>query len=74
MWNKIKKFFGPSKRDKERIERWRELTGSDDKLTIEHFDKAVNLEKEDEMEEVQVTKHMSIKQKKKKIKPVNYNF
>ena len=72
MWNKIKKFFGPSKRDKERIERWRELTGSDDKLTIEHFDKVVN--PEDEMEEVQVTKHMSIKQKKKKTKPVNYNF
>ena len=75
MWNKIKKFlFTPSKKDKERIERWRELTSSDDKLTIEHFDKAVNLEKEDEMEEVQVTKHMSIKQKKKKTKPVNYTF
>ena len=73
MWNKIKKFlFEPSKRDKERIERWRELTNSDDKLTIEHFDKVVN--PEDEMEEVQVTKHMSIKQKKKKTKPVNYNF
>ena len=73
MWNKIKKFlFEPSKRDKERIERWRELTNSDDKLTIEHFDKVVNTE--DEMEEVQVTKHMSIKQKKKKTKPVNYNF
>ena len=73
MWNKIKKFlFEPSKRDKERIERWRELTNSDDKLTIEHFDKAVN--PQDEMEEVQVTKHMSIKQKKKKTKPVNYNF
>ena len=50
MWNSIKKFFGPSKRDKERIERWRELTNSDDKLTIEHFDKAVNPEEEDEME------------------------
>ena len=75
MWNKIKKFlFTPSKRDKERVERWRELTSSDDKLTIEHFDKAVNPEEEDEMEEVQVTKHMSIKQKKKKTKPVNYNF
>ena len=75
MWNKIKKFlFSPSKKDKERVERWRELTSSDDKLTIEHFDKAVNLEKEDEMEEVQVTKHMSIKQKKKKTKPVNYTF
>ena len=75
MWNKIKKFlFEPSKRDKERIERWRELTNSDDKLTIEHFDKAVNPEEEDEVEEVQVTKHMSIKQKKKKTKPVNYNF
>ena len=61
MWNSIKKFFGPSKRDKERIESWRELTNSDDKLTIEHFDKAVNPEEEDEMEEVQVTKHMSIK-------------
>ena len=73
MWNKIKKFlFEPSKKDKERIERWRELTSSDDKLTIEHFDKVVN--PEDEMEEVQVTKHMSIKQKKKKTKPVNYNF
>ena len=73
MWNKIKKFlFEPSKRDKERIERGRELTNSDDKLTIEHFDKVVN--PEDEMEEVQVTKHMSIKQKKKKTKPVNYNF
>ena len=73
MWNKIKKFlFTPSKRDKERVERWRELTSSDDKLTIEHFDKAVN--PQDEMEEVQVTKHMSIKQKKKKTKPVNYTF
>ena len=75
MWNKIKKFlFTPSKKDKERVERWRELTSSDDKLTIEHFDKAVNPEEEDEMEEVQVTKHMSIKQKKKKTKPVNYTF
>ena len=75
MWNKIKKFlFTPSKKDKERIERWRELTSSDDKLTIEHFDKAVNPEEEDEVEEVQVTKHMSIKQKKKKTKPVNYTF
>ena len=75
MWNKIKKFlFTPSKKDKERVERWRELTSSDDKLTIEHFDKAVNPEEKDEMEEVQVTKHMSIKQKKKKTKPVNYTF
>ena len=67
---------------KEALEKyWREhygkettdkTTSSDDKLTIEHFDKAVN--PEDEMEEVQVTKHMSIKQKKKKTKPVNYNF
>ena len=73
MWNKIKKFlFEPSDVDKERVERWKETTSSDDKLTIEHFDKAVN--PEDEMEEVQVTKHMSIKQKKKKSKPVNYNF
>ena len=72
MWNKIKKFFKPSEKDNERVERWKEETGSDDKLTIEHFDKAVN--PEDEMEEVQVTKHMSIKQKKKKSKPVNYNF
>ena len=73
MWNKIKKFlFEPSDVDKERVERWKDETGSDDKLTIEHFDKAVN--PQDEMEEVQVTKHMSIKQKKKKSKPVNYNF
>ena len=73
MWNKIKKFlFEPSDVDKERVERWKETTSSDDKLTIEHFDKAVN--PEEEMEEVQVTKHMSIKQKKKKTKPVNYNF
>ena len=73
MWNKIKKFlFEPSDVDKERVERWKETTSSDDKLTIEHFDKAVN--PQDEMEEVQVTKHMSIKQKKKKSKPVNYNF
>ena len=73
MWNKIKKFlFEPSDVDNERVERWKETTSSDDKLTIEHFDKAVN--PEDEMEEVQVTKHMSIKQKKKKTKPVNYNF
>ena len=72
MWNKIKKFFEPSEKDNERVERWKEETGSDDKLTIEHFDKAVN--PQDEMEEVQVTKHMSIKQKKKKSKPVNYNF
>ena len=62
MWNKIKKFlFEPSERDKERVERWK-------KLTIEDFDK------DDEMEEVQVTKHMTIKQKKKKTKPVSYNF
>ena len=62
MWNKIKKFlFEPSEKDKERVERWK-------KLTIEDFDK------DDEMEEVQVTKHMSIKQKKKKTKPVSYNF
>ncbi len=61
MWNKIKKFlFEPSERDKERVERWR-------KLTIEDFDK------DNEMEEVQVTKHMSVKEKKK-TKPVNYNF
>ena len=62
MWNKIKKFlFEPLEKDKERVERWK-------KLTIEDFDK------DDEMEEVQVTKHMSIKQKKKKTKPVTYNF
>ena len=61
MWNKIKKvLFEPSERDKERVERWR-------KLTIEDFDK------DNEMEEVQVTKHMSVKEKKK-TKPVNYNF
>ena len=73
MWNKIKKFlFEPSERDNERVERWKEETGSDDKLTIEHFDKALN--PKEEVEEVQVTKHMSIKQKKKKTKPVNYNF
>ena len=73
MWNKIKKFlFEPSKVDKERVERWKDATDSDDKLTIEHFDKAVN--PQDEMEEVQVTKHMTIKQKKKKTKPVTYNF
>ena len=73
MWNKIKKFlFEPSDVDKERVERWKARTDSEDKLTIEHFDKAVN--PEDEMEEVQVTKHMSIKQKKKKTKPVTYNF
>ena len=73
MWNKIKKFlFEPSDVDKERVERWKETTSSDDKLTIEHFDKAVN--PQDEIEEVQVTKHMTIKQKKKKSKPVNYNF
>ena len=62
MWNKIKKFlFEPSEKDKERVERWK-------KLTIEDFDK------DDEMEEVQVTKHMTIKQKKKNTKPVSYNF
>ena len=73
MWNKIKKFlFEPSDVDKERVERWKARTDSEDKLTIEHFDKAVN--PQDEMEEVQVTKHMTIKQKKKKSKPVNYNF
>ena len=61
IWNKIKKFlFEPSEKDKERVERWK-------KLTIEDFDK------DDEMEEVQVTKHMSVKEKKK-TKPVNYNF
>ena len=76
MWNKIKKFlFEPSERDKERVQRWKEATNDQEnikrlqkKLTIEDFDK-----KDDEMEEVQVTKHMSIKQKKKS-KPVNYNF
>jgi hypothetical protein len=73
MWNKIKKFFEPSDVDKARVERWREETGLDDKLTIEHFDKAVN--PQDEMEEVQVTEHMSVKKKKdKKSNPVNYNF
>ena len=72
MWNKIKKFFKPAEKDNERVERWKEETGSDDKLTIEHFDKAVN--PKEKVEEVQVTKHMSIKQKKKKSKPVNYNF
>ena len=73
MWNKIKKFlFEPSDVDKERVERWKARTDSEDKLTIEHFDKAVN--PQDEMDEVQVTKHMTIKQKKKKSKPVNYNF
>ena len=61
MWNKIKKFlFEPSEKDKERVERWK-------KLTIEDFDK------DNEMEEVQVPKHMSVKEKKK-TKPVNYNF
>ena len=73
MWNKIKKFlFEPSDVDKERVERWKEATDSEDKLTIDHIDKAVK--PQDEMEEVQVTKHMTIKQKKKKSKPVNYNF
>ena len=70
MWNKIKKFlFEPTDQDKERIERWKNETDrSKDKLTIEDFDKS-----KDEMEEVQVTKHMSVKQKKKS-KPVTYNF
>jgi len=76
MWNKIKKFFEPSEKDNERVERWKEETGSDDKLTIEHFDKAVN--PKEEVEEVQVTKHMSVKKNKKSKKakshPVNYNF
>ena len=73
IWSKLKKFFEPSDVDKERVKRWREETGLDDKLTIEHFDKAVN--PQDEMEEVQVTKHMSVKKKKdKKSNPVNYNF
>ena len=72
MWNKIKKFFEPSERDNERLERSKQETGSHHKLTIEHFDKAVN--PKEKVEEVQVTKHMSIKQKKKKSKPVNYNF
>ena len=71
MWNKIKKFFfEPSEQDKARVERWKARTDSEDKLTIEHFDKVVN--PDDEIEEVQVTKHMSVKKKKKK--PVNYNF
>ena len=76
MWNKIKKFlFEPSDVDKERVERWKARTDSEDKLTIEHFDKAVN--PKEKVEEVQVTKHMSVKKKKsKKAKshPVNYNF
>ena len=71
MCNKIKKFFfEPSEQDKARVERWKDATNSNDKLTIEHFDKVVN--PDDEIEEVQVTKHMSVKKKKKK--PVNYNF
>ena len=82
MWNKIKKFFEPSEKDNERVERWKEATNDQenikrlqDKLTIESFDKAVN--PKEEVEEVQVTKHMSVKTKKsKKAKshPVNYNF
>ena len=77
MWNKIKKFlFEPSDVDKERVERWKARTDSEDKLTIEHFDKAVN--PKEEVEEVQVTKHMSVKKNKKSKKakshPVNYNF
>ena len=69
MWNKIKKFFfEPSEQDKARVERWKDATNSNDKLTIENFDKVVN--PDDEIEEVQVTKHMSVKKKK----PVNYNF
>ena len=82
MWNKIKKFFKPSEKDNERVERWKEATNDQenikrlqDKLTIESFDKAVN--PKEEVEEVQVTKHMSVKKKKsKKAKshPVNYNF
>ena len=82
MWNKIKKFFEPSEKDNERVERWKEATNDQenikrlqDKLTIERFDKAVN--PKEEVEEVQVTKHMSVKKKKsKKAKshPVNYNF
>ena len=82
MWNKIKKFFEPSEKDNERVERWKEATNDQeniqrlqDKLTIESFDKAVN--PKEEVEEVQVTKHMSVKKKKsKKAKshPVNYNF
>ena len=68
--SKLKKFlFEPTDQDKERIERWKNETDrSKDKLTIEDFDKS-----KDEMEEVQVTKHMSVKQKKKS-KPVTYNF
>ena len=73
MWNKIKKFlFEPSKVDKERVERWKDATEKHiDKLTIEDFDK-----QEDEIEDVQVTKHRPIIEKKKssKSKPVDYNF
>ena len=67
IWNKLKKFlFEPSDVDKERVERWRDETdSSNDKLTIKDFDKP-------EEEVVQVTKHMSVKQKKSK--PVDYNF
>ena len=84
MWNKIKKFlFEPSEQDKARVERWKEATNDQenikrlqDKLTIESFDKAVN--PKEEVEEVQVTKHMSVKKNKKSKKakshPVNYNF
>ena len=84
MWNKIKKFlFEPSEKDNERVERWKEATNDQenikrlqDKLTIESFDKAVN--PKEEVEEVQVTKHMSVKKNKKSKKakshPVNYNF
>ena len=43
MWNKIKKFLiAPSDVDKERVERCKDTTSTDAKLTIEHNDKAVN--------------------------------
>ena len=68
IWNKLKKFlFEPSDVDKERVERWKDETDrSKDKLTIEDFENP-------EEEVIQVTKHMSVKQKKKS-KPVTYNF
>ena len=70
IWSRLKKYlFEPTDVDKERVERWRDETdSSNNKLTIEDFDKP-------EEEVIQVTKHMSYKQKKKKkSKPVDYNF
>ncbi len=41
----VKIIFGNDDKDKERVDRWKEETKSDKKLTIEHFDKKIKRKK-----------------------------